>query len=362
MGYSGQRRPPPACWRASPLSPWRVRRSPLGVLSSEPWRHRTFRRSPTGSSKNPTPGISRSSTWSAPRWARCGWRRTRTPRTTRSPHLPMRTAAVWTSKSSSIRIPRSRHQPSSLRCASRRRRRHQMGAQRCDLPPETHRRRPHYRRRRYRKPHQEVLRDLARCLHSHHQHQRRRRHRRHLRHPLHRRAPRKWVPVRASRRRVCDPRPGRRLCQLAQHDHSLCVGRRRRDWRCFLNEQGCPRRPPGRSARRNLPRKPLLPTGVPDKAIDEARLAGLPLSGGRDEEVLAAHSAHSQRCPSRVLPGHHRIGAGAPAAWAFRWHLLTVGPRMQPATSECLPTNLPALASSASMARSSIRPNAVVGR
>ena len=54
-----------------------------------------------------------------------------------------------------------------------------------------HRRRPHYRRRRYRKPHQEVLRDLARCLHSHHQHQRRRRHRRHLRHPLHRRAPRK---------------------------------------------------------------------------------------------------------------------------------------------------------------------------
>ena len=39
----------------------------------------------------------------------------------------------------------------------------------------------------------------------------------------------KGVPVRASRRRVCDPRPGRRLCQLAQHDHSLCVGRRRRD-------------------------------------------------------------------------------------------------------------------------------------
>ena len=36
MGYSGQRRPPPACWRASPLSPWRFRRSPLGVLSSEP--------------------------------------------------------------------------------------------------------------------------------------------------------------------------------------------------------------------------------------------------------------------------------------------------------------------------------------
>jgi hypothetical protein len=32
-----------------------------------------------------------------------------------------------------------------------------------------------------------------------------------------------------SRRRVCDPLPGRRLCQLAQHDHSLCVGRRRRD-------------------------------------------------------------------------------------------------------------------------------------
>ena len=103
----------------------------------------------------------------------------------------MRTAAVWTSKSSSIRIPRSRHQPSSLRCASRRRRRHQMGAQRCDLPPETHRRRPHYRRRRYRKPHQEVLRDLARCLHSHHQHQRRRRHRRHLRRRFHRRAPRR---------------------------------------------------------------------------------------------------------------------------------------------------------------------------
>jgi len=51
MGYSGQRRPPPACRRASPLSPWRFRRSPLGVLSSEPWRHRTFRRSPTGSSK-----------------------------------------------------------------------------------------------------------------------------------------------------------------------------------------------------------------------------------------------------------------------------------------------------------------------
>jgi hypothetical protein len=59
------------------------------------------------------------------------------------------------------------------------------------LPPETHRRRPHYRRRRYRKPHQEVLRDLARCLHSHHQHQRRRRHRRHLRHRFHRRAPRR---------------------------------------------------------------------------------------------------------------------------------------------------------------------------
>ena len=39
----------------------------------------------------------------------------------------------------------------------------------------------------------------------------------------------KLVPVRASRRRVCDPRPSRRLCQLAQHDHSLCVGRRRRD-------------------------------------------------------------------------------------------------------------------------------------
>ena len=50
----------------------------------------------------------------------------------------------------------------------------------------------------------------------------------------------------------------------------------------------------------NLPRKPLLPTGVPDKTVDEARLAGLPLSGGRDEEVLAAHSAHSQRCPPRV--------------------------------------------------------------
>ena len=38
----------------------------------------------------------------------------------------------------------------------------------------------------------------------------------------------------------------------------------------------------------------------PDQAVDEARLAGLPLSGGRDEEVLAAHSAHSQRCPPRV--------------------------------------------------------------
>jgi hypothetical protein len=36
-----------------------------------------------------------------------------------------------------------------------------------------------------------------------------------------RRAPRsgaKWVQVRASRRRVCDPLPGRRMCQLAQHD------------------------------------------------------------------------------------------------------------------------------------------------
>ena len=43
----------------------------------------------------------------------------------------------------------------------------------------------HTIRRRYRKPHQEVLRDLARCLHSHHQHQRRRHHRRHLRRRFH---------------------------------------------------------------------------------------------------------------------------------------------------------------------------------
>ena len=57
---------------------------------------------------------------------------------------------------------------------------------------------------------------------------------------------------------------------------------------------------------------------VPDKAIDEARLAGLPLSGGRDEEVLAALGALPALPHRGFTAGHHRIGAGARAAWAFR--------------------------------------------
>jgi hypothetical protein len=53
----------------------------------------------------------------------------------------------------------------------------------------------------------------------------------------------------------------------------------------------------------NLPALARLPTGVPDKAIDEARLAGLPLSGGRDEEVRAGFRG---RLRLALLPGGRR--------------------------------------------------------
>lgn len=177
-----------------------------------------------------------------------------------------------------------------------------MGAQRCDLPPETHRRRPHYRRRRYRKPHQEVLRDLARCLHSHHQHQRRRRHRRHLRRRFHRRAPRRGQASARSGIASAGVRSTSRPSSVPTRPVDQPPMRRSASPGLTLFSQRAGLPPTTAWQERKTQPAPKAPAadGVPDKAVDEARLAGLPLSGGRDEEVLAAHSAHSQRCPPRV--------------------------------------------------------------
>jgi len=180
-----------------------------------------------------------------------------------------------------------------------------------------HRRRPHYRRRRYRKPHQEVLRDLARCLHSHHQHQRRR----HLRRRFHRRAPRRGqvgarsgiasAGVRSTSRPSSVPtRPARPQPMRRSASPGLTL---------FSQRAGLP--PTTAWQERKTQPAPKAPAAdrVPDKAIDEARLAGLLYL------VVATKKCwpRTRRTPSVGhrgfgLPGHHRVGAGARAAWAFR--------------------------------------------
>src|SRR6185437_11202912 len=96
------------------------------------------------------------------------------------------------------------------------------------------------------------------------------------------------------------------------------------------------------------------------------RLAGLPLSGNPDEESACRALGALPGLPTaRVwLRGHHRIGFGARAAWAFRRHLLNRRPK-HVARIVQVPTNLTALASSASAAHHRERgfgPSAIIGR
>ena len=169
-----------------------------------------------------------------------------------------------------------------------------------------HRRRPHYRRRRYRKPHQEVLRDLARCLHSHHQHQRRRRHRRHLRRRFHRRAPRRGqvsarsgiasAGVRSTSQPSSVPtRPARPPAYasvgVAGTDAVFSTSRVAPDDRLAgAQDATCPESPCCR------PAYPIRPLTKPDSLVCRYLVVAT--------KKCLPHSAHSQRCPTAVLlPG-----------------------------------------------------------